>query len=332
MLTVTAQRRVRVVAALVFVLGTWGCSRNADEDIVIAEPADPALSGRFFASAGESESISDLYEMKFSPFRLSKLSTTGRVFGMDGCASKLVVTIADKSVGFADELRRFTGNGFAMIDGLADPSGALPDVAPDCRMAFLRLDKTNDPPTDRLMVFDPQTEQTSELRTAAFADNKTLGVLTWGPDGQVAVIEGTAPEPGVPGRVTGIVVIASDGSERILGPPVSEFGTITWAPSEWMALADQEKGTVFLHPDTGEQVQLPGWLPLTWSPDGQRLLVASAPDRTTLGLVELPDLTSARKVASTEDVAVFDVVWLPADATAGGKSTLDRPEVGDGEG
>lgn len=218
------------VALLLGVVGLSACTANTSDEVITARPPDPALRGRFFASAGESESLSDLYEVQFSPLRLYKRTTTGRVFGMSGCATDLIVTIADKSVGFRDELRSFADDKFLAIEGLTDPSGALPAVAPDCRILFLRLDKTNDPPTDRLLVFDPRTNQTTELRTASFAENKALGVPVWGPGGEVAVFEGTVPKSGVPALATGIVVISPDGSERTIDPPVPDFGTLAWAP------------------------------------------------------------------------------------------------------
>lgn len=324
--------RYLAVALFLGVLGLSACTANTSDDVITARPPDPALKGRFFASAGESESLSDLYEVQFTPLRLYKRTTTGRVFGMGGCATDLIVTVADKSVGFRDELRSFSDDKFLPVEGLTDPSGALPAVAPDCRMLFLRLDKANDPPTDRLLVFDPQTRQTTELRTAAFAENKALGVPVWGPGGEVAVFEGTVPKSGVPAVATGIVVISPDGSERTIDPPVPDFGTLAWAPSQWMAISNPGKGTVFLNPGTGEKQELPGWLPLTWSPDGMRLLVAEAKQRKTIGLVELSGLTAVRELGTTSEMGVFDVVWLPPDATAVGPDTVGRrPDDGDEE-
>jgi hypothetical protein len=328
-LTVRGFRYLAVVA-LLGVLGLSACTANSSDDVITARPPDPALKGRFFASAGEGESTRDVYEMQFNPLRLYRRSATGRAFTMGGCATDLIVTVADKSVGYRDELRSFSDDKFLPIEGLTDPSGALPAVATDCRLLFNRLDKSSDPPTNRLLVFDPASRTTTELRTAAFADNKTLGVPVWGPAGQVAVFEGTMAKPGLPGVATGIAVISPDGSARTLDPPVPDFGTLAWAPSQWMAIANLDKGTVFLNPGTGEKQELPGWLPLTWSPDGMRLLVADAKQRKTIGLVELPELSSVRKLGTTSEMAVFDVVWLPPDATAVGPDTVGRrPDDGD---
>ncbi|MGH9038816.1 MAG: hypothetical protein ACRDZ3_01140 [Acidimicrobiia bacterium] len=316
-------------ALLIAMLGTTACSRSG-EDVVIAPPSDPALSGRFFASAGEGESKADLYEMRFNPFRLYRLSDTGRVFGIGGCATDLVVTIADKSVGFRDELRSYDGDAFRPIAGLGDPSGALPASAADCRLLFSRLDNTKNPAIDRIMVFDPRAQTTTELK--ASSGDTALGIPAWGPNGEVAVYEGTAPATGVPSKVTGIVVISPDGSSRTIEPPVASFGGLAWAPSQWMAFADLEQDrTVFLHPGTGERSELAGWVPLSWSPDGMRLLVTDAKESKTIGLVALPDLQSVRKVGAASKAAVFNVVWLPDDATAGGPMTVGRRPDDGGE-
>lgn len=313
------------LALLVGGLVVSGCRASTDGEVIEARPPpDPALSGRFFASAGEGESKRDVYEVQFTPLRFFQRSDTGRAFTLGGCAADLVVTVADQSVGFRDELRSFVEDRFTPIDGLTDPTGALPAVAPDCRIVFNRLDKTADPPTNRLLVFDPNARTTKELRAAAFAENKTLGVPVWGPAGQVAVFEGTVSKPGAPGAATGIVVLAPDGSERTIDPPVPDFGTLAWGPSAWMAIANLDRGTVFLHPDTGEKHELAGWLPLTWSPDGMRLLVTDAKERRTIGLVELPEFGAVLELGTTSEVAVFDLVWLPHDATAVGPATVGR--------
>lgn len=327
------RRQLRPVAVGLLgfaLLGLSGCSKAKDDEVVAQRP-DPALRGRFFASAGEGEAARDLYEVQFNPLRLYRRSESGRVFTLGGCATDLVATIADKSVGFRDELRSYDGEQFTTIEGLTDPAGALPAVAADCRLLFNRLDRTNDPPTSRIMVFDPEAKTSSELRAAAFADNKLLGVPTWGPSGQVAVFEGTVAKDNVPAVATGIVVISADGSERTIESPVRDLGVMAWGPSPWMAIANADLGTVFLNPETGERAELAGWLPLTWSPDGQRLLVADAKERKTIGLVELPNFQAVRTLGATSEAAIFDVVWLPHDSKAGGSVPVGTmPDDGDG--
>jgi hypothetical protein len=292
------------------------------------------LSGRFFATAGPGESQSDLYEALFlSPGRVAlyQLTKTGRTFGVNGCASSLTVDVAGPDVDFQDALRRFQDRTTVEIDGLGDARGALMSVGPDCRILYLRLDRSTTPPTDHLMVFDPLTKNVKELY-AARNPQTALGIADWGPDGRVALFEGTAETEGHPTVTTGIVVISPDGSKRTLPPPVTEFGTLQWGASKLIALSDEANHkTVFLDPDSGVRTELSGWYPLTWSPDGQRLMVTDASTRMTLGLVDAAALTQARVVGHAKKAAFFNLLWLPPTATAGGSTLTPGQPNDDGD-
>jgi hypothetical protein len=99
---------------------------------------------------------------------------------------------------------------------------------------------------------------------------------------------------------------------------VPDVGNTPWGKSGWMALAvfaDPKKppnATLFLNPssDSGRS-QLEGWLPLAWSPDGNRLLVRDSGAGTALGLVEMPDRTRVREIGRSTVGTVWDAVWLP---------------------
>jgi len=319
------------MAIVVGVAGFGGCSNSKGETIT-AKPRDPALSGRFYGTAGPGESQADLYEMEFPPDHLAlyQLTRTGRTFGVDGCESSLTVDVAGQDVDFQDALRHFDSGSPSVIDGLAD-RGALMSVGPDCRILYLRLDRGTNPPTDHLMVFDPATRQTKEIH-AAPNPQTALGIADWGPGGRVAVFQGTAASAGHPTVATGIVLISPDGSKRTITSPVTEFGTLQWGTSKWLALGDEAgHKTIFLDPDSGTRSELADWFPLAWSPDGQRLLVDDAPTRKTVGLVDTGDLHTVQTVGHTKQVAFVDVVWLPEAATAGGPQLPPghRPDDGD---
>lgn len=324
----------RLIVTILVVIGSaglGGCSRSKGEAIT-AKPLDPALSGRFYATAGPGESQSDLYEARFPPERLLlyQLTKTGRTFGVDGCDSSLTVDVAGKDVDFQDALRRFESGATLGIEGLGEARGALMSVASDCRVLFLRLDRSTAPPTGHLMVFDPAAKRVQELH-AASGPQKALGIADWGPGGRVAVFEGTAAKEGNPTVATGIVVIGPDGSKRTIPSPVSGFGTLQWGASKWIAISDEANGkTVFLDPDSGASSELAGWFPLAWSPDGQRLIVTDAADRKTLGLVDAADLAKVRVVGHAKKAAFFDLLWLPETATAGGPPPAPgrRPDDG----
>jgi len=323
----------KLIAALVVIasLGLGGCSRGKEETLT-AKPSDPALSGRFFLTAGPGESQSDLYEaLVFSEHvALYQLTKTGRTFGVEGCASSLTVDVAGPDVDFQDALRRFQDRMAVQIDGLGDVRGALSSVTPDCRVLYQRLDRSTTPPTGHLMVFDPATKGLTELY-AARNPQTALGIADWGPDGRLALFEGTAETEGHPTVTTGIVLISPDGSKRILPPPVAEFGTLQWGTSKWIALSDEaNRKTVFIDPDSGARTELAGWYPLAWSPDGQHLMVTDAPTRMTLGLVNSTDLTQAKVIGHAKKAAFFTMLWLPLNSTAGGSTLIAGQPSDDG--
>lgn len=327
-------RRVALGVALLAVLASLGAwaflGTDTEKEALSPQPPDPALAGRFYATAGPGETEADLYNLRFVPgLVMFSLTSDHRTFGVDGCPEALTVGVAGPEVNFQDALRRFDG-ATSPIDGLGDGVGALAAVGPDCRTVFLRLDRSTNPPTNHLMLFEPAGRTLREIYTPGVG--KVLGVSDWGPTGQVAVFEGTAPADGQPTVTTGIVVIGADGSKRTIPPPVSAFGTLQWGTSRWIAVSDEARGaTVFLDPDSGARAELPGWTPLAWSPDGHRLMVTDAPERKTLALVDDSDLGAARVVGRARKVSFVDLVWLTHDATAGGPLPFGR-RADDGDG
>ncbi len=324
-------RRFLPALLVVALAALSACSRSKGETLS-ATPTDPALSGRFFSTAGQSSATADLYEGRFASghLLLYRLTSTQRVGGIGGCDSKLTVTNADQTVGLTDTVQRFDAGTFSPIAGLADPKGSVLSVAQDCRLIFARFDQSTDPPTDHLILFDPSNGTSRELY--APGPGKVLGAGDWGPGGKIAVIEGTAPTEGHPTAVTGIVIIGADGSKRTITSPISALGNLQWGLSKWIAVSDEANSrTVFLDAETGTHSDLPGWFPLAWSPDGQHLMVTDPATRRTLGLVDVTNLANARVVGHTKNTGFYDFVWLPANATAVGPPPAlpRRPDDGD---
>jgi|GEM_PF-2372349 len=306
------------------------CSRSKNE-VLQAKPAPAGLDGRMFFTAGESGATSDLYEGVFAPgLLLYRLTTSQRIGGIGGCKTALTVTNADRTVGFTDTIQHFDAGTLSTPPGLESPKGSGPATGPDCRVLFDHLDQAGQPPTDHLMLLDSAAMSERDLYSPG--PGKVLGIADWGPGGRVAVFEGTEPSDNHPTVVTGIVILLPDGSKRVLPPPVNRLGTLQWSGSKWMAIGDEANGkTLFLDPDSGARKELPGWFPLAWSPDGQRLLVTDAAERKALAVVDSADLTTARMVGHAKKVRFFDLVWLPSNATAGGPPPMGRrPDDGDG--
>jgi hypothetical protein len=324
--------KLRLGVALLFaVVSQVGCTGNPKQEVLIARPSGPALPGRFFATAGPADTQADLYNVQFIPGPLMyALTSDHRTFGVDGCPTSLTIDVAGADVNFQDTLRSFNGTTTSAIEGLGDGFGSLAAVGPDCRMIFVRLDRSTNPPTDHLMLFDPTRRSVRELYSPG--GGKVLGVSDWGPDGRIAAFEGTAPSDGHPTVPTSIVLISPDGSKRSLPPPVTALGTLQWGASKWIAISDEVGGkTIFMDPDSPSRAELPGWIPLSWSPDGQRLMVTDPRERKALAVVESSNLGTARLVGHAKTVSFNSLLWLPPDATAGGPLPVGRrPDDGDG--
>src|SRR5688500_4251065 len=78
---------------------------STDEEALSPQPPDPALEGRFYATAGPADTEADLYNLRFVPGLVMFSMTAGhRTFGVDGCAEALTIGIAGPEVNFQDAL------------------------------------------------------------------------------------------------------------------------------------------------------------------------------------------------------------------------------------
>ena len=287
------------------------------EEAFPAAPHDPALVGRFFAAAGEEVDL-DLYELKFAPERLYRLTDVGRVGGIGACPDRLVASAAQQAVGFQDTLQEFRAGKLTDVEGLGSPKASLPELAPDCRVVYTEVDRSAPELVELLVRWDPATGERAVLYSAV----EELAVPDWGPGGRIAALEGTIGNQETP-SATGLVLVSPDGVSQVVAPPVPEFGALHWGQSPWIAI-DQTDKTVFFNPETSERAELAGWVPLAWSPDGARLLVADAEKRTEVALVEATDLMHVRVVGEV-GAALWDVVWLPQDALPDIPEPTGRP-------
>jgi len=273
----------------------------------IAEGIPPT--GRFLAVAGEQSLDAGLYEIRFAPLRLERLSDASRVGAISACATEVVVAAAQQEVGFSDTLQTLRSGKLVPFEGLADAKGSSPALTSDCRMAYKAVDRSDPALIDRLHLWDPG----SGTDTVVYSSSELLG-LDHGPNGQVSVIEGNRGEPGQPVAATGIVIISAGGL-RSIPAPAPDLGVLRWGASSWMAIGRNEaKSTLFLDPQTRAKSELAGWRPLAWSPDGSELLVADSAEYRTLGIVQATDLSAVRTLGRVE-VGVYGAAWLPAGAT-----------------
>lgn len=315
--TAAVGRVARVRRAVVFLIAaalTGACAGEAKQEESapkVVRPKDlvavqgPAPVGRFFVKAGAEDLNSDLYEMTFSPPGFKRLTTDARVTTVGGCPSKVVVAAAQREVGFADRLQELAGDKLVPVETLGLEVGSNPDLAEDCRILYNRLADSDPELVQEVKLWDPVKGSGSTVTTGA-----TVFGGSWGPGGEIVILK---REPAGPR----LQIIKPDGTSSEIDPQVPDVGNAQWGKGGWMAVAVFEPGqaptdTLFLNPASGERKTLNRWLPLTWSPDGNQLLVADAEKGTTLAVVDLSDLTRTRNVGASTVGTVWDAVWLPA--------------------
>jgi hypothetical protein len=309
---VTVVRRTLATAAAVTLL-LGGCSAKPSRetatkdvrlsDLVAVEGPPPV--GRFYANAGPNDLDADLYEFRFFPPGQDRITTKARVTTLDGCKDKLVVSAAQKEVGLTDHIQELQGSKLASIEKLGVQRGSDPHVSSDCRVLYLRLVESNPELVNEIVLFDPASGSTTSV-----AKGTTLASAAWGPNGEILLLKREVSGPV-------LVVMKADGSQTTIKPEHPDVGNPQWGRGGWIATdiaAPQQRptGTFFVNPTTGARSVLNEWLPLSWSPDGQQLLVTDAKNGTTLAVVEVPDLTKTRNVGVSEVGSVWDAVWLPA--------------------
>jgi hypothetical protein len=307
-----AVRRTLAIAATVTVL-LGGCTakpsrETATKDVRLTDlvPVEgPAPVGRFFVKAGANSLDADLYEFHFSPPAQDRITTAARVSTVDGCKDRVVVSAAQKEVGLTDHIQELRAGKLAPLETLGAPVGSDPHLAPDCRMLYLRLVEANPELINEIVLFDPASGSSKSI-----AKGSTVASASWGPNGEIVVLkrEPTGPV---------LVIMKPDGSQTTINPDQPDVGNPMWGRGGWLAtdIADPQQPptrTFFVNPATNARSILDGWLPLAWSPDGQQLLVRNANKGSTIGVVDLPDLTKARNVGASAVGIAWDAVWLPA--------------------
>jgi len=279
-----------------------------------AEPG-PKLEGRFYAIVGgETSNDNRLYELGFSPPAIRLLTETARVSSVGACDGRVVVAAGQPEVGFSDHIQELRNRQLVPLDGLGSTAGFQPELDPECRVAYTWLDRATDALVGELRVWDPAQKVGRTLYRAQPGDAPLISP-DWGPRGEVAAVRldpkqaGPLPEGTPPGRPAAIIVVHPDGSvsEIDLG---GDPGALAWG-KKWMAVHEEEQGTIFVDPASGARSVLPRWRPVAWSPDGDQLLVKDAATRRILGLVDASDLSSVQEVGRVSG-PVFDVDWLPA--------------------
>jgi hypothetical protein len=106
-------------------------------------------------------------------------------------------------------------------------------------------------------------------------DQPDLGVLAYGPNGDLAVISGPGPHAGQ-ATTPQVVVLGSDGTvKNRIDPKMGDIGFLAWNDkAKRIAVGSLSGHEELIDPTSGAETALPtNWTPQCWGPDGQDLLV-----------------------------------------------------------
>lgn len=273
----------------------------------VALPLPPGFNGEFITITGDDANNAGLSRLTFSPPRIEPLTPIRRVSALAACPTAIVVAAAQEAVDFSDHIQLLQDRELVPVPGLGAPFGFVPDLDPQCRLLYSD-GGGDDQPEDRLWRFDTGSDTAQVIHTYP-----GISGMAWGPGGRIAVMESTRSAEGSPSRVTGIRILEPDGAnDRVLPPVSSRPGLFEWGATGWMAFGVDRRATALLHPDTQERHDVPGWLPLAWSPDGTQLLLGGTEDRRRLGvLVDVADPTVVTPLGHAPE-PIYEATWLPS--------------------
>jgi hypothetical protein len=262
---------------------------------------------------GETSNDNRLYELRFVPPSLRLLTETPRVSSVGACRDRIVVAAGQPEVGFSDHLQQLRDGSLVPVDGLGAPPGFTPELDRDCQLAYTWVDRETDSHVFELRVWQAKDGSARTLYRGQPGDGPLVNP-DWGPNGEIVVVrqapETTTQSSQKAGRPAGLIIVRPDGSKFEV--PVGEHVVgLSWG-KRWIAVMDEQEGTVFLDPKGDRRTVLKGWYPLTWSPEGDQLLVHDAATHRTLGVVDAADLAAVKKVGTVTG-PVWDVDWLPAE-------------------
>ena len=314
---------LRVSAALLVIAITAGCDSSSNRESGEATPGPPPASidvtsdappeGHFYILLqGAAHAEYDVYQLRFAPRSLTRVTNTGRVSSVAACAQRLVVAAGRAEAGYSDHIEEVRNGSLAPLDGLGQTEGFTPSLNGSCQVAYGWPNRAVGPePDGELRLWDPERRTVDTLfRTPA--GGGIVGSTSWGPAGEIAALTFPPTPTGVsePTRPAKLIIVRPDRSVVEVDPGITRPGLLAWGRS-WMALSDEDqRSTVFLDPTTRQRAALPEWRPLTWSPDGTRLLVIDSATEKRLGIVAESGLTAVRQVAVVNRT-IGGAVWLP---------------------
>lgn len=259
-----------------------------------ARCADAGLDGRLYASVGPDAYEAVLAEVELCPLTVTRIAEPAPLYELAAGGGVVAVggghQLDDIHEGLGlpagpERVSLFTDGEVTDIPGLGSPRGGSISVSEEGTIAFSDVREA----TSRIMKWDPGTQ-----KDEAVAAGEDLGRPAWGPNETLAITQDGPEDRQV------VTVYGPDGSKAEHNTGLSDVRRMEWAPGELAVLSPFETGVdccdpappqqraLFMDMTSGAVVgHLPrGWQGVTWSPDGDHLLVVRD---TQVGVTRPPE-------------------------------------------
>ncbi len=286
-----------------------------------AEVAIPgARTGVIYAAAGPDPYNAELHEIELgSTLCARRLTLRARVSEVTASDAMVIVSNARGLIG--DRIELFRDGRFQPVPRLGRPYAFSPTIAPDGR--FLALDRPSGPGNrvHTIVVMDLR----SGRRARVFRTTDPRGApgeLAWGADERLAFPIGQREQ-------RTLVVVSPDGRARRIANATWTSMT-AWFPAPLIAfstpLAFRQGRTVLLRPSGGVVAEIEGWSAVTWSADGEMLLVQRRDG--ALGAALGPDWEVQVLGPSPVGLIYSSSIWLDAPVPGVVPQRTDAPVPG----
>jgi len=309
--------KVRVLVAL-FAVALTGCSGHGPQSglglPVPVETLNRLPAGVFYLLAGRQNIYSaNIWEV--TPAGREVQLTHNRVgLGVSWfSASPAGIVMADASNG-ADELAKLTAHGpqWLPVGQAREPEigGQAPAIDPSGQITYVVPPANYGPAHNYYAVW--VAPSFLERGRILYKQRDTLVGEAFGPYGQIAVMNRPYSPP-LRGRRAHLLMISPDGKTKIVNTPFWSLAEVIWQPNAVaLAVASVAHRTELIFPSGRRQMLPRGWLPLSWSPRGSRLLVQHG------RLLGLWSAGAPNRVAvlgeTSRQFAVLNVDWLASRA------------------
>ena len=282
-------------------------------------PISPAMArrlpaGTFYFLAGTNNISSNIWKVSGTG-TAAQLTHNGHNFGISNFGASTAGIAMGDGAGGGDVLAALTAKGPIELSNGGDGDGPAINAAGQICYAKTIDDQDGNPAYQELMV-RASLNGPARVRYKIKVSDDVAGLLDieWGPNGSIAVLVG-GHYPGRPGPESELVTVSKTGKvTRVRTGVDARLGAVVWSEHGGGIAVGVTAGRGEVIYSATRRYSLPaGWFPLSWSPEGARLLVRDS--RRQLGLWSPAEQQSVSVIATTaKNVFVGEVRWLPRPA------------------